>query len=189
MEQARRDKLAFFEHHCSEVADGLMVAGNSVAADLAILQRSRVSHILNCVGALLPCHFPNDFTYKVLYLQGEASILQLVFCALQKAASDRTPIALLGIQSICIRAWPFACSLLAGFRLAHAWQKWICLCLASYKYAYTQRCLVHILVCGQSCAYHHDGGAAQAFMNMLPAQKFILVADTALCMQMPQARI
>ena len=71
--QARRDKLAFFEHHCSEVADGLMVAGSSVAADSAILRASRVSHILNCVGALLPCHFPHDFTYKVLYLQGSHS--------------------------------------------------------------------------------------------------------------------
>ena len=71
--QARRDKLAFFEHHCSEVADGLMVAGSSVAADSAILKASHVSHILNCVGALLPCHFPEEFTYKVLYLQGEHS--------------------------------------------------------------------------------------------------------------------
>ena len=68
--QARRDKLAFFERHCSEVADGLMVAGGAVASDLSILTASRVSHILNCVGALLPCSFPDSFAYKVLYLQG-----------------------------------------------------------------------------------------------------------------------
>ncbi|KAK9834786.1 hypothetical protein WJX74_010479 [Apatococcus lobatus] len=81
--QARRDKLAFFEHHCSEVADGLMVAGSSVAADSAILRASRVSHILNCVGALLPCHFPKDFTYKVLYLQDAPS--QDISCILYEA--------------------------------------------------------------------------------------------------------
>lgn len=66
----RRQKMAFFEKHCSEVAPGLHISGDYVAKNLEILRASGITHIVNCVGFLYQEYFKPEMTYKTLYLQG-----------------------------------------------------------------------------------------------------------------------
>ena len=68
--QARREKFAYFEKKCSEVAPGICLGGELVARDKAILQEHGVTHVVNCVGMVCPACFPEDFTYLTLYLNG-----------------------------------------------------------------------------------------------------------------------
>jgi len=54
-----------------QVAPGVCVSGEKVARDRDLLRRSGVTHVVNCVGMLVPECFPNDFRYLTLYLRGE----------------------------------------------------------------------------------------------------------------------
>jgi hypothetical protein len=57
----------------AQVAEGLYVSGEAVARDRSILAQHRISHVVNCVGALYPEFFKSDgVQYKTLWLQGEA---------------------------------------------------------------------------------------------------------------------
>lgn len=68
--QARREKFAYYEKQCSEVAKGVCISGELVARDKQILRDSGVTHIVNCIGMLCPECFPEDFKYLTLYLNG-----------------------------------------------------------------------------------------------------------------------
>jgi hypothetical protein len=59
-----------------QVAPGVCVSGEKVARDRELLRRSGITHVVNCVGMLVPECFPNDFRYLTLYLRGEASFYQ-----------------------------------------------------------------------------------------------------------------
>uniref|UniRef100_A0A7S3Z9R6 Uncharacterized protein n=1 Tax=Lotharella globosa TaxID=91324 RepID=A0A7S3Z9R6_9EUKA len=61
-------KLAKFEHDCTKVAEGIYVAGESVARDLTLLESCRITHILNCTGDAIQNCFPDRFRYMTLYL-------------------------------------------------------------------------------------------------------------------------
>ncbi len=67
----KQDKLAKFEVLCSEVAPGICIGGEKVAADRQLLNASGITHIINCVGMIVPNYFPEHFTYHTLYLKGE----------------------------------------------------------------------------------------------------------------------
>ena len=69
--QARREKYAFFEKQCSEVADGLFLGSDVVARNREVLRAANITHVINCVGFLYPAYFQDELTYLVLYLQGE----------------------------------------------------------------------------------------------------------------------
>ena len=69
--QARREKYAFFEKQCSEVADGLFLGSDVVARNREVLRAANITHVINCVGFLYPPYFQDELTYLVLYLQGE----------------------------------------------------------------------------------------------------------------------
>ena len=69
--QARREKYAFFEKQCSEVADGLFLGSDVVARNREVLRAAGITHVINCVGFLYPAYFQDELTYLVLYLQGE----------------------------------------------------------------------------------------------------------------------
>lgn len=71
--QARREKYAFFEKQCSEVAEGILVASDVVARNRETLKNAGVTHVINCVGFLYPPYFKNELQYLVLYLQGRLS--------------------------------------------------------------------------------------------------------------------
>ena len=71
--QARREKYAFFEKQCSEVADGLFLGSDVVARSRETLRAAGVTHVVNCVGFLYPAYFQDELTYLVLYLQGIAA--------------------------------------------------------------------------------------------------------------------
>lgn len=66
----RREKFAFFEKRCSEVADGLFVGGETVAKSREILRQSGITHVVNCVGFIYPEYFKDELTYRTLRLQG-----------------------------------------------------------------------------------------------------------------------
>lgn len=70
--QARREKYAFFEKHCSEVAEGLFLGSDVVARNRDTLRAAGVTHVINCVGFLYPAYFKDELTYLTLYLQGDA---------------------------------------------------------------------------------------------------------------------
>ena len=71
--QARREKYAFFEKQCSEVAEGLFLGSDVVARNREVLKAAGITHVINCVGFLYPAYFQDELTYLVLYLQGEPS--------------------------------------------------------------------------------------------------------------------
>ena len=56
-----------------QVSPGVCVGGEKVARDRALLRRSGVTHVVNCVGMLVPECFPQDFRYLTLYLRGEGN--------------------------------------------------------------------------------------------------------------------
>lgn len=56
---------------CSEVAPGLFVAGQEVAASLDTLRAHKITHILNCVGQIFTTPFSGDFEHLELRLRGE----------------------------------------------------------------------------------------------------------------------
>ena len=66
----RRQKMAFFEKHCSEVAEGLCIAGDYVARSVDVLRAHGITHIVNCVGFLYQEYWRPEMAYKTLYLQG-----------------------------------------------------------------------------------------------------------------------
>ncbi len=72
--QARREKYAFFEKQCSEVADGIFLGSDVVARNRETLRAAGVTHVINCVGFLYPAYFKDEITYLVLYLQGELPV-------------------------------------------------------------------------------------------------------------------
>lgn len=67
--RARKDKLAFFDKDCTRIAEGLYVAGETVAKSRDLLRKSGITHIVNCVGFLYPPYFEDEINYKVLFLQ------------------------------------------------------------------------------------------------------------------------
>ncbi len=73
--QARREKYAFFEKQCSEVADGIFLGSDVVARNRETLRAAGITHVINCVGFLYPAYFKDELDYLVLYLQGELLVL------------------------------------------------------------------------------------------------------------------
>eukprot|EP00891_Asterochloris_glomerata_P006960 jgi/Astpho2/6960/e_gw1.00107.230.1_t len=67
--QARREKFAFFEKHCSEVSQGLFLGSDAVARNRDTLRQAGITHVVNCVGFLYPAYFKDELSYKVLFLQ------------------------------------------------------------------------------------------------------------------------
>ena len=49
---ARREKYAFFEKQCSEVAPGLFLGSDAVARSRDTLRRAGLTHLVDCVGLL-----------------------------------------------------------------------------------------------------------------------------------------
>ncbi len=66
----KQDKLAAFSGQCNEVYAGLYVAGQEVARDKTLLQHNNVTHIVNCVGELVPDSYPADFHYLTFNFSG-----------------------------------------------------------------------------------------------------------------------
>ena len=67
---ARRQKFAVFEGACSEVAPGLCVGGGAVAQNRDTLRAAGVTHVVNCVGMLIPNCFADELDYLTLFLLG-----------------------------------------------------------------------------------------------------------------------
>ncbi|XP_002990110.2 protein-tyrosine-phosphatase MKP1 [Selaginella moellendorffii] len=69
----RRQKMAMCDRQCTRVMGHLYFGSKKVAENYAMLRRFRITHILNCVGMVCPSYFPNDFSYKTLWLQDSPS--------------------------------------------------------------------------------------------------------------------
>ena len=67
----KQDKLAKFGVLCSEVSPGICIGGEKVASNKELLSACGITHIINCVGMVVPNYFPEDFTYHTLYLKGK----------------------------------------------------------------------------------------------------------------------
>jgi hypothetical protein len=66
----KRRKFALFERDCSRVAEGLFVAGESVARSRALLAEKKITHVLNCVGQLYAPFFADlGVSYHTLHLR------------------------------------------------------------------------------------------------------------------------
>jgi hypothetical protein len=70
--QMRRNKIAFFEKHCSKVAEHVFLGSDVVARNREILRESGITHVLNCVGFVCPEYFAGELVYKTLWLQVRA---------------------------------------------------------------------------------------------------------------------
>lgn len=68
--QLRRQKYLFFEKQCSEVAQGLFLAGDYVAKNRELLQQNRITHVVNCVGFICKEYFKGELDYRTYFLQG-----------------------------------------------------------------------------------------------------------------------
>lgn len=66
--QIRREKFSHFEKHCTQITEGLYVAGDLVAKNRATLDEHGITHVINCVGFLIPNYFEGDMTYFPLWL-------------------------------------------------------------------------------------------------------------------------
>ena len=67
--RARKDKLEACSKQASEIAPGLFVGGDVVAKDKEVLQGSKISHVINCVGQLHESYFENqEIQYLTLFL-------------------------------------------------------------------------------------------------------------------------
>ena len=53
-----------------QVAPGLCVGGGAVARSREALRAAGVTHVVNCVGMLIPACFAPDIDYLTLFLQG-----------------------------------------------------------------------------------------------------------------------
>ena len=80
--EARREKFAFFETHCSPIVDGVYVSGEAVARDRAVLDACGITHVINCNAFVIPNYHERPPTsaaadappalplrYKTLWLQ------------------------------------------------------------------------------------------------------------------------
>lgn len=68
----RRTKIAFFEKHCSHIANGIYVSGEYPAKHYEVLAEHGITHVVNCVGFLYGEMWKSEgLTYKTYYLQGE----------------------------------------------------------------------------------------------------------------------
>lgn len=68
--QARREKFAFFEKHCSPVYESIFLGSDWVARSRELLDDNGVTHVVNCVGFLSQNYHAEHLQYKTLYLQG-----------------------------------------------------------------------------------------------------------------------
>lgn len=71
--QLRRAKFQFFDKHCSEVAPGLFLSGDTVARNREQLAEHGVTHVMNCVGFVCKEHFKGQLAYRTFFLQGACS--------------------------------------------------------------------------------------------------------------------
>lgn len=90
---ARRQKFAQFEGHCSEVVPGLCVGGGAVARSRETLRAAGITHVVNCVGMLIPACFEPELQYLTLFMHdvpGEdlTSLLYTVFDFIEAARSS-----------------------------------------------------------------------------------------------------
>ena len=67
--QIRREKFAHFEKHCTEIVPGVYVGGEGVAKNRATLDEHGITHVINCVGFVIPNYFEPDLVYKTMWLQ------------------------------------------------------------------------------------------------------------------------
>ena len=79
--EARREKFAFFETHCSPIVDGVYVSGEAVARDRAVLDACGITHVINCNAFVIPNYHERPpsaaadtppalpLRYKTLWLQ------------------------------------------------------------------------------------------------------------------------
>eukprot|EP00727_Mastigamoeba_balamuthi_P010914 m51a1_g6445 putative map kinase phosphatase (682) ;mRNA; r:395251-397296 len=65
----------------SSILDWLLLTGEGAAADLQLLKRSGVTHVLNCASRLCPTYFPDHFTYWSLDLldDGREDLICLLY--------------------------------------------------------------------------------------------------------------
>ncbi|KAH7299376.1 hypothetical protein KP509_24G008200 [Ceratopteris richardii] len=69
----RKEHIAACEKDCTCILPYLFLSGSSVAQNLAVLQDSRITHIINFVGFVCEENFPNEFIYRTLWLQDSQS--------------------------------------------------------------------------------------------------------------------
>ncbi|GLJ08375.1 hypothetical protein SUGI_0087500 [Cryptomeria japonica] len=63
------DRMAQCDKECSQILPYLFLGSRTVAQKLSTLHYCRITHILNCVGSICPESFPNDFSYRTLWLE------------------------------------------------------------------------------------------------------------------------
>lgn len=67
--QIRREKFAFFEKHCSQVAESIYLSSDVVARTWASVAEQGVTHVLNAVGFVSQEYFRNKLQYCTFWLQ------------------------------------------------------------------------------------------------------------------------
>ncbi|KAG0617638.1 hypothetical protein M758_4G003800 [Ceratodon purpureus] len=67
--QQKRDKFAYFDKECSQILDHIYLGSEAVARNRKTLQENGITHVLNCVGFVCEEYFPEDYSYKTLWLQ------------------------------------------------------------------------------------------------------------------------
>lgn len=71
--QMKRDKFAFFDKECSRIVEHVYLGSDAVARNRDTLRENGITHVLNCVGFVCPEYFPENLSYKTLWLQDSPS--------------------------------------------------------------------------------------------------------------------
>ncbi|CAM6119710.1 unnamed protein product [Calypogeia fissa] len=69
----KREKMALCEKQCSRIRSNLYFGSSVVAQDFDMLRSNKITHIVNCVGYVCSEYFPDNFEYRVLWLQDSPS--------------------------------------------------------------------------------------------------------------------
>jgi len=65
----KSEKLKLWDPICSKITDQIFLGSKTVSENKQLLDQNGITHILNCAGSICPVYFPDDYTYKTLYLR------------------------------------------------------------------------------------------------------------------------
>eukprot|EP00013_Stygamoeba_regulata_P025906 CAMPEP_0177647130 /NCGR_PEP_ID=MMETSP0447-20121125/10139_1 /TAXON_ID=0 /ORGANISM="Stygamoeba regulata, Strain BSH-02190019" /LENGTH=927 /DNA_ID=CAMNT_0019149701 /DNA_START=320 /DNA_END=3103 /DNA_ORIENTATION=+ len=63
-----RSRLKYFDPLCSQIAERLYLGSDTVARNGPLLRENKITHVLNCAGVVCDNYFPEEFSYKMLFL-------------------------------------------------------------------------------------------------------------------------
>ncbi|KYQ90281.1 MAP kinase phosphatase [Tieghemostelium lacteum] len=68
IQMTQREQINYFEPILNQITEDIFLGSRIPAANLKLLKDNGITHIVNCAGMVCNNHFPQDFTYKTLYI-------------------------------------------------------------------------------------------------------------------------